>query len=35
MPQEPAQNFRERVVDFVFLTEGKNFILAHGVTLLV
>ena len=29
-----AQDFGERVVDFVFLTEGNNFILGHGVTLL-
>jgi hypothetical protein len=29
-----AQNFGERVVDFVFLTEGNNFILGHGVALL-
>ena len=29
-----AQDFGERIVDFVFLTEGNNFILGHGVTLL-
>jgi hypothetical protein len=29
-----AQDFRERIVDFVFLTEGNNFMLGHGVTLL-
>jgi hypothetical protein len=30
-----AQDFSERVVDFVFLAEGNNFILGHGVTLLL
>ena len=29
-----AQDFGERVVDFVFRAEGNNFILGHGVTLL-
>ena len=29
-----AQDFGERVVDFVFLAEGNNSILGHGVTLL-
>ena len=30
-----AQNFGERVVDFIFLTEGNNFILGHSVALLL
>jgi hypothetical protein len=29
-----TQDFSQRVVDFVFLTEGDNIILGHGVTLL-
>jgi hypothetical protein len=28
-----TQDFRERIVDFVFLTQGSNIILSHGVTL--
>jgi Flp pilus assembly pilin Flp len=30
-----VQDFGERVVDFVFLAEGNNFILGHGITLLL
>jgi hypothetical protein len=33
-PRAKAEDFSERVVDFVFLTQGDNFILGHGVTLL-
>jgi hypothetical protein len=29
-----TQDFGQRVVDFIFLTEGDNIILGHGVTLL-
>jgi hypothetical protein len=30
-----AQNIGEWIVDFVFLTQGNNFIPSHGVTLLL
>ena len=29
-----AQDFGERIVDFLFLTQDDDFILGHGVTLL-
>ncbi len=31
----PVQDFRERIVDFVFLSERNDSILVHGVTLLL
>ena len=30
-----SQNFSERIIDFVFLSERDDSILVHGVTLLV
>jgi hypothetical protein len=34
-PRRTTQDFGQRIVDFIFLTEEDNIILGHGVTLLL